>query len=412
MFGDTPLIMVEDEASLLEAAAILEDDPIIGIDTEADSFHHYQEKVCLVQISNPKVDIIVDPIKVPDLSPLASIFADPSKIKIFHGADYDVVSLKRDFGFEIRNIFDTMLAAQFLGMPRIGLADLIKRFFGHTVDKQYQRHDWASRPLLPEHLYYARGDTHFLPALMDVLDLRLQQADLVAAHAEECKLVEERVWTGRTDVAPWLRVKGSSHLDDRSQHVLKALWTYRDGAAREMDRPAFKVIPDPVLLNISEQLPTDEEALAALARRGSPLLRRHGDALLAAVKAGLADEEPLPQAPPPDRGPARRRGGPSADQLLTPLKNWRNSAVNRLGLNPVVVVNNGLLKEISRLAPRTIEELAAIDGVRRWQVERFGAEIVQIVNGVDAPVSAAPSQGPKRRRRRGPRKAAEGAAET
>ena len=175
MFGDTQLIMVEDDEALIAAVDSMRGAPVVGVDTEADSFHSYQEKVCLVQLSDLNRDYIVDPLKVADMSPLGEIMADPATIKVLHGADYDIVSLKRDFGFQFDNVFDTMISAQFLGFDGVGLADLIRRFFGHKIDKKFQRHDWSKRPLLPEHLDYARGDTHWLPALRELLELFLRR---------------------------------------------------------------------------------------------------------------------------------------------------------------------------------------------------------------------------------------------
>jgi 3'-5' exonuclease len=156
LFGDTPLTLVESQKELLEMVAALREEPVIGVDTESDGFHRFREKVTLIQISGPDQDWIIDRMTLNDLSPLAELLENPAQVKIFHGADYDVVSLRRDFGFLIQNLFDTMVASQFLGLPEIGLAGLIKRYFGHHIDKQYQRYDWSLRPLLPEHLSYAR----------------------------------------------------------------------------------------------------------------------------------------------------------------------------------------------------------------------------------------------------------------
>ena len=256
MFGDTPLVMVESDEALVAAVASLSSASVLGIDTESDSFHHYQEKVCLVQISDLHTDYVIDPLRVGDMSPLGALFAERSIVKVFHGADYDVVSLKRDFGFKFANLFDTMIASQFLGLPRIGLADLIESNFGHVVDKRYQRHDWAQRPLEDEHLEYARGDTHFLPALRELLTLRLERSGRLRSVMEECRLMENREWQGRTrDPSDFLRVKGARQLDELSQRVLRSLYAYRDQEAASMDRPAFKVIPDPVLLELARTRP-------------------------------------------------------------------------------------------------------------------------------------------------------------
>lgn len=407
MFGETPLIIVEDRSSLLEAVEHLSKAPVLGVDTESDSFHHYQEKVCLIQISDTQRDYIIDPLKVPELDELGELFSDPSIVKVLHGADYDIVSLQRDFGHRFTNIFDTMLAAQFLAMPRIGLADLIGHYFGHTIDKKYQRHDWARRPLLDEHLHYARGDTHWLPALQEVLGMRLEARGQRDALREECEILEKREWTGRTaDPGAFLRVKGSKNLDKDQLRVLWALWRLRDDEARERDRPAFKVMPDRVLLALAKEQPEDMEDLAKHFKRGSSLVRRYGDRILAAIEEGQADDRPIPKRRR-KRSNKRERGsggGASIDRLLGPLKDWRNKVVDRDGLNPVVVANNTLLKEIARAAPEDLEALGEVPGIRNWQVESFGEELVAVVRKHSG---SRKKKSSRRRRRRGEDKKAE-----
>jgi len=414
MFGETPLVMVPEDASVAEIVEAMRGEPVIGVDTEGDSFHHYQEKVCLIQLSDSKQDYIVDPLAVDDLSALAEIFEDPDVVKVFHGADYDVVCMKRDFGMQTNNIFDTMLAAQFLSFPRIGLADLIGKYFGHKIDKKYQRHDWAKRPLLNEHLDYARGDTHFLLAIRDVLKHRLEAAGRTAALEEECLLVQDREWSGRTSSPDdFLRVKKSNTLDKDGLRVLRALWNYRDGQAKRMDLPAFKVIPGPILLRLAEVRPQDEEGLYEVIRRKSNLVRRHGTQLVKAVIEGLASEEPLPDRRKAGPKAERRRDAPGMDRVFSPLKNWRNATVKAKNLNPVVVLSNNQLKEIARVAPTDIPALAAVPTIRNWQVESFGEEVIAIVaeavasHGTKSEGSATPGHatpGRRRRRRRGPRK--------
>ncbi len=402
MFKSTPLLMVEDADALRAAVELLKQEPAIAVDTEADSLHHFQEKLCLIQISDPHRDIIVDPLKVPDLSPLAEIFANPAQVKVLHGADYDVVSLKRDFKIETRNIFDTMLAAQFLGFPHIGLADLIERFFGIEIDKRYQRHDWASRPLLPEHLDYARGDTHWLLALREIMSYKLEKAGRLEHVLEECQLIEAREWSGRVadPTVDFLRIRGATALDEPGLRVLRAVVVYRSEQARLMDRPAFKVIPDDRLLELSFRRPGTPEEVAQILKAGSPLHRRHGVALFEAVQRGLSDPTPLPdrRKQVSQRQPAPAAGG---ERLLGPLKEWRNEVVRTLGYNPAVVANNTLLKEVARLAPATLEELEQVPGIRAWQLRDFGEQIVGVIqqNMTDRPVVR--SRRKRRRRRKG-----------
>lgn len=417
MFGDTPLIMVESDAALLDAVARLRSARVLGVDTESDSFHHYQEKVCLVQISDLDTDYVVDPLAVSDMSPLGELMAEPGVVKVFHGADYDVVSLKRDFGYRFANLFDTMIASQFLGLPRIGLADLINQFFGHVIDKKYQRHDWAARPLEDEHLDYARGDTHWLPALRELLTQKLERSRRLRPVLEECRMMEAREWQGRVhDPADFLRVKGARQLDEAGQRVLRALYAYRDQEAAAMDRPAFKVIPDPVLLDISQKRPGSVDAVASMMRKGSGLMRRHGARLAELVAEGLADETPLPSPPPRESNgaPPSVLRGRDAEHLLARLKEWRNEMVARDNVAPVTIAANGLLREITRRAPRSLDELAQVPDIRDWQLEEHGATLVRLVNEVldeSALVVPVEGTGKKRRRRRGRRPSGAGAAE-
>lgn len=401
MFKTTPLVIVEDSDSLRAVVDQLLLQPAIAVDTEADSLHHYQEKLCLIQISDPSRDIIVDTLKVDDLSPLREVLSNPEQVKVLHGADYDVVSLKRDFKIETRNIFDTMIASQFLGFPNFGLADLIERFFGIELDKRLQRHDWASRPLLPEHLDYARGDTHWLLALREILCYKLEKGGRLDHVLEECRLIESREWSGRVadPTVDFLRLRGSNTLDPAGLRVLRRVFVYRDEQARQLDRPAFKVIPDDRLLDLATQRPTAPAEFQEIIRPGTPLHRRHAQGLYEAVQAGIADDSPLPdrkRASPP-RAPAERSGG---DQLLGPLKEWRNSVVRALGYNPAVVANNTLLREVARAAPLSREELEQVPGIRAWQVTDFGDQIIEVVRNHLVERSPARPRRSRRRRRK------------
>src|ERR1700712_3897883 len=163
----TPPVLVADADSLARLVAALARCPFVAVDTESNSLHAYRERVCLIQFSTPDADFIVDPIRLPDLQPLAPLFANPEQQKIFHAAEYDLLCLRRDYGFAFANIFDTMSAARALGWPQVGLAAILGTHFGVTMNKKFQRADWKRRPLTPEQLDYARLDTHYLLALRD-----------------------------------------------------------------------------------------------------------------------------------------------------------------------------------------------------------------------------------------------------
>jgi ribonuclease D len=396
MFGDVPLVLVDTDEALSQAVAAMRDLPAIAVDLEADSFHHYREKVCLIQVSIPGVDYVIDTLAVSSIAPLGELLMDPGQIKVLHGADYDVVSMKRDYDIAIRGLFDTMIAAQFLNSPKLGLADLLGGTFGVGLDKRFQRHDWARRPLLPEHLEYARGDTHWLLALREVLQYRLGRAGWTAAVAEECGLLEKREWQGRTpDPGDFLRVKGANDLDLTGKRVLRALYEYRERQAKSMDRPVFKVIPDRVLAAVARRKPSDTEQLGALIRKTSALMRQHGPALVRAVAVGLDDDRPLPDPPARKRG--RSQGGPASAPVVERLKDWRSQRVEKDNLPPAIIGANALLREVARVQPASVDELSKVNDLRAWQIDRYGQELVHVVaEGIE---SGKP-QGKSRRRRR------------
>jgi ribonuclease D len=406
---ETPLWMVDDPETLARMAARLLSARVVAIDTESDSFHHYQEKVCLIQFSDLDTDYILDPLAVPDISILAPLFADPQIVKVFHGADYDIVSLKRDFGFEIHNLFDTMISSQQLGLPGVGLADLIREFFGIEIDKKYQRHDWAERPLLFDHIEYARGDTHYLLAIREILLRRLERRGRLARVLEECARLEKREWEGRSfDPDGYLRVKGSIALDDPGKRVLRRLWLLRDQDARRLDRPPFKVIPDPVLVDLARVRPRSEGELDRLFAGGKQGLRRKfGSQFLDAIKLGLQDDFPIPKPKAKRPGGPSRLSGKIAEKAMNALKDWRNDVVDaNPGTQAVAVISNASLKNLVRSRPKDLEELALVPDVRAWQVEAYGAQLLAVLDSV-APWSdevvveeEVEDNGPKRRRRR------------
>jgi ribonuclease D len=398
MFGDVPLVLIDNDQGLAEAVQAMRELPAIAVDLEADSFHHFKEKVCLIQVSIPGTDYVIDTLAVSDLAPLAGLLQDPDRVKVLHGADYDVVSLKRDYDISLRGLFDTMIAAQFLNLPRLGLADLLNSHFGVEIDKKYQRHDWARRPLLPEHLEYARGDTHWLLGMREVMQYRLERAGWSEAVAEECRLLEAREWQGRTpDPGDFLRIKGANALDEASLRVLRCLYEYREQQAEAMDRPVFKVIPDKVLLAVARRKPSDLDMLGELIRKSSGLMRQHGKALVQAVEQGRDDAREIPKAP--SRKVKAGRQSPANAAVVERLKAWRAQRVERDELPPAIIGANAQLRELARVLPQDLEQLAAVPDLRAWQVQRYGAELLEVIgDGVEA--SKPRSRSSKRRRRR------------
>ncbi len=394
--------------ALAECVADLAGTKVLAADIEGDSFFSYREKTCLVQMTGDSgIDWVVDPLAVEDLSPLAAVMEDRDVVKIFHGADYDVVSLKRDHGFSIGPIFDTMIAAQATGHERFGLSDLVKRYFGDVLQKKYQRHDWSKRPLLEEHLEYARLDSHYLPRLREILLEQAEPAGRLEMLEEEFELLEKREWTGRPfNPDDCLKVKGANRLDEDQQRVLRALFVARDAIAKRKNRPAFKVWGNDALLKLARSRPTNPDELNEAMGPKNHIVRRYANDVLKAVEAGRADRSHIPakqQIEPPRRNlsvpPYQREDEP----LFTHLKKWRNRRAAAARLTPSMIVNNTVIKLVAALKPTEPAQLEAIEDMRRWQRKDFGEELIeQVATWMTAnpPTPSDPESKSKRRRRR------------
>lgn len=357
--------------------------PVLGVDVEGDSFFSYEESCCLVQMTGlGTCDFIVDPLALPDLSLLGPMMADPAVVKIFHGADYDVVSLKRDFGFEIRNLFDTMIAAQATGHDRFSLGDLVNHYFGVKLNKRYQRYDWSSRPLLDAHLDYARNDSHFLPTLRDLLSEQAEACGRIPMLQEEFALLEEREWTGRRfSPDDCMRVKGAAKLDDEGRRVLRATFACRETIAEAKNRPPFKVWGNDALMLLAQGRPKSQAELREVLGEKHHVARRFGREVTEAVRVGLAD-----RSPPPETIRVTTRTSAEVplftredEPLMVWLKRWRNDYAKGQGLAPSMVVNNAILREVAALRPMAVGDLDRIEEMRRWQKLEIGERLVALV---------------------------------
>lgn len=363
---------------LAEVAAVLVRQKEIAVDLEMDSLHHYREKVCLIQISTRCQNWLIDPLALDDLSPLAGSLSNPDILVVMHGSDYDIRSLHRDFGIEVTNLFDTMIAARFLGIPEFGLAALLRARFGIELDKKYQKADWSKRPLSPEMSAYAVADTSDLLPLYDQFKAELLQKGRLAWLEEECRLVCQARVTEK-EGPMFLYCKGAGRLRARSLAVLEELLKLRDKQAEALDRPPFKVLSVETLQEIAERTPRTMAELSGIKGMTPSQLNRHGAGILQAVTLGMEmPEERLPRFP---RGSKNDQVEGSKDRLKR-LKCWREQRSAKLGLEPGVLAPNWLLEAAADFNPLTYSGLENISGVRKWQIDVCANDIIGIVNAV------------------------------
>lgn len=364
--------IVTTQQRLAQVARLIGQEREVAVDLEMDSLHHYREKVCLVQISTRSESWLIDPLALGDLSPLAGPLGDPGVVIVMHGADYDVRSLHRDYGIEITNLFDTMIASRFLGLREFGLAALLKARFGIELNKKYQKADWSRRPLSPEMCDYAMADTATLLPLYDQLREELEQLGRVDWLEEECRLVcQARV--SEREGPLFLSCKGAGKLKSRSLAALEGLLQLRDSQARQLDRPPFKVLSSETLMELAEKLPRTLADVACVKGMTPGQVNRYGEAVLAAVAAALAlPERELPQYP----RQRREEPGDGVRERLKRLKQWRQDFSSTLGLEPGVVAPNWLLEGVAEAGPSTAAGLDAIIGMREWQKRLVGADLL------------------------------------
>ena len=361
---------VDKEAQFSDLLSDLRRQALIAVDTVSNSLHAYREQVCLIQFSTPTHDYLLDPLAGLDLSPLGEIFANPEIEMVFHAAEYDVICLRRDFGFTFQNIFDTMQAARILGREKVGLGDLLEVEFGFHLDKHNQKADWAQRPLNPSMQSYACLDTHYLIRLRERMRNDLEQARLLPLAQEDFRRVCTSV-AAENHKPLYMQVRGYQELNPRQLAVLEALSAYRDRRARSANRPHFKILGNAALLAIARACPRSLPELQKTAVLNPRLMERHAEGLLQAVEKGLrAPHIDLPRHKRPDQRYLNR---------LDRLKIWRKQAAEKMKVLSDIVLPRDILEEVVAANPQSLPDLQISMQSVPWRFSHFGVEILNVI---------------------------------
>ena len=363
---------------LAEVADILSQQTEIAVDLEMDSLHHYREKVCLMQVSTRQQSWLIDPLALTSLAPLAAPLNNPEIVVVMHGSDYDIRSLHRDFGIEVTNLFDTMIAARFLGIAEFGLAALLRARFGIELDKKYQKADWSKRPLSREMCAYATADTSDLLALYDQFRAELEQKNRLGWLEEEGRVVCQARVTEKEGPL-FLYCKGAGKLRGHTLAVLEELLQMRARQSELLDRPPFKVLSADTLIDVAENRPQTLYELSLFKGMTPGQLQRHGAGIMSAIERGMATpESKLPRFPRSVKKEVLER----VKERLKNLKTWRERYSHELGLDPGVLAPNWLLEAIADTENATQEEQDGIPGMREWQKQLFGDDLARILSAI------------------------------
>jgi len=358
-------VWVDDDRDLERAAQELLQASALAVDTEADSFYHYHHKCCLIQVSDGQTVYLFDPLSLEHLEPLGEVLGARRIVKVLHAAEQDVLYLRRDFGFHLEPLFDTMIASQLLGKAGIGLASLLLAYFGVKLDKGSQRDDWSRRPLTERQRAYAAEDVRHLNRLRDVLKDELETLGRSTWAEEEFALVSRRAWEPRVfDPEMFWSIKGARDLPPREAAILRELYAMRDRRAGEADLSPFRIVSDETLLALAKKRPVGPPDLNGL-RGVTPLVRRRiGSDILQAVRSGL--ELPEADLPVPPRGRPRKKTSASQARLER-LREWRKTRAAELGLDPGVLFPQSTLEALAAVGPQALERPEEIPGLRAWR---------------------------------------------
>lgn len=373
-----PPVLVQDQASLDRLLERLAREREIAVDTEADSFYCYRDKVCLFQVTAGEEDWLVDPLARLDLAGFGRVLADPDVRKVFHDAEYDVLILKREFGFDFAGLFDTRVAAAVLGSTTPGLASVLASRFGVELDKSQQRSNWARRPLSPKQIAYARLDTRFLLPLMHEQEeelARLGRAMIVETECRRLEALEPPPSESHPD--DFVKIKGVRRLDPRAASAMRELYAMREKLAERHDLPPFRILGNKSMLDIAQRRPRSEKELLRIEGVTPKVLARLGDRIRRALERAER-RGPLPRLPHPPR-----RNGADLDEaeseLHDRLKRMRKDAAEAEGIESAYLLNRHVLLVLAKERPTSRAALEDLDVLEPWQLDRFTDAILDTV---------------------------------
>lgn len=370
-----PFKHIKNRSSWHECLNHLQREPRLAIDLEANSLYAYRERVCLIQISIPGQDYIIDPEARLNLEALGEIVHDPAVEKIFHAAEYDLILLKRQYGWTLNNLFDTMWATRILGIKRCGLANLLENYFGVKQNKKHQKANWCRRPLSPALLSYAQMDTHFLIPLADRLAEKLRVADRWE-ESQEIFAEQTQIELPNNGFDPdgFWSIGAVRDLDGRQRAIVKALYLFRDQQAQKQNRPPFKVFGDRTLIELAEVAPTTLDDLPAVYGMSRGQIRRYGRQILKIVVE--AQGAPVPKRPKTNS----KRPPEDVYNRYEKLYKWRKERAKRRGVESDVIISRYALWQLAQDNPQNEADLFQVECLGSWRRKAYGEDILDALS--------------------------------
>lgn len=377
---EMPTFLIDRPEALHDALEQISKAREIALDTESNSLYVYQERICVIQICTGRKIYLFDPMRLKELSGLNTITSDPRIVKYIHGADYDVGGLKRDFRLEFNNIFDTMIAAQFLNFDKIGMADLVEHFEGVHLEKKFTKSNWGLRPISMHQMVYLCQDVQFLVPVARKLREMLKQADLTEEAEIEFRRLEQRspVEMAR-EVHDFWNLKGVRALKPRELSIAYELYHWREKRAERLNLPPFKVLNNSTILDVAAAAPRNKKELLAIKGITETVYNRCGRDMHHCIQRGLSRKPD--RIPEPEKNHRRKRRCIHWDDqaLVDALKQWRLKKAEERGIHHLAVLPGYALENVAREKPDSPEKLRGIQGVGARRANIYGAEIIELV---------------------------------
>lgn len=373
--------IIRTEEVLRQLVKKFQDVPLIAIDTESNSLYAYQEQVCLIQFTIPtdslvngySGDFIVDPLAIDNLSPLGDLFTNPDIELVFHAAEYDIMCLKRDYGFEFTNVFDTYIAARTLGYKRVGLGSILEDKFEIQLDKRFQQADWSKRPLSDDQLFYAQMDTHFLPALRNLLYDELTETGYLEEALEYCEQMTDLPPAHKEfDTEGFWRIRTPHEMTGREMAILRELYLWREATAEKRDLPPFKVLQDSELVKITLMDPMNIDDLHQIRGFSNRKIERYGKAILRTVNRAYHKS-------PPKQKTSHSRSNHGTVARYEALHEWRKKKARARGVESDIILSKQALWALAYQSPSTLEELETVSEVGSHRRQKYGNELIKIL---------------------------------
>ena len=364
---------IESNVELKNVCDDLLKEKIIGVDLEADSMYCFKEKICLIQIATAKEAYLVDPFEIKEISSFIKVLENDDVIKVFHGADFDIRSLDRDYKAKVKNLFDTEIASRFLGIKERGLAALLKRNFSVDVDKKFQKSNWSKRPLKKEMIEYCVGDVAYLTKLHDIIHQKLVAKGRLSWAKEEFEIQEQVRYENNHTLPLFIKFKGAGKIDNRSLAVLENLLQVRLKIALKKDQPLFKIMSNSSLMAMACEKPVTIDQMMRIRALSPRQADMYGKLCVEAIVTAInLDHKALPSYP----RTRRPRKDAKVQERIERLKKMREKLSHSIGIEPGFLLNNAMIGSIAFKNPVTSEDLLKIEHVRQWQVAAIGSDIL------------------------------------